>query len=170
MFARTRAEVAAALRLAAARKLRPILVDPRCGAPAILEAAAAAGIAPADLSAVFVLDLDDPLFRLRAPGILARAGAAVGFGSGGPARGPGAARRAAALALRHGMDPGQARHALLGRGFGALRGAPSGAVVGEPADLVLLEDDPEDPASRVLGVLAAGEEVGAAAPGRRFTE
>lgn len=170
LYARSRPEVAAALRFAADRKLRPVLVDPRCGADAVLGAAAAAGIAPADLSAVILLDLDDPLFHLRAAGALAKAGVAVGFGAGGPWRGPGAIRRAAALAVRHGMDPGAALGALLGRGFGTLRADPAGVVLGEPADLVLLDGDPVEPATRVLGVLAGGESVERRAKGNSINE
>jgi len=154
----TRAEVAAALRFAAARKLRPVLVDPRCGGEAILEAARAAGIPPVGLSVILVLDLDDPLVHLRGAGVLAKAGVAVGFGGGTP----GAVRRAAALAVHHGMDPGAARGALLGRGFPGL-GRP--LAEGSPADLVLLDGDPVEPATRVLEVLAGGETVGGRAGG-----
>jgi imidazolonepropionase-like amidohydrolase len=165
LVARTEREVGAALRLAAARRLRPVLVDPSCGAEAILAAAAAAGIPPADLAVIARLDLDDPLFRLRAPGELARAGVRVGFGSGGRG-GPGAVRRAAALAALHGMEAGAARAALLGRGFplGPGRG-PAGLAEGGPADLVLLDGDPLDPAARILGAWAGGEPL--AAPRRR---
>ncbi len=151
IFARSRVEVAAALRFAAERKLRPVLVDPNCAAGEVLEGAAAAGVAPADLGAVLVLDIDDPLFRLRAPGLLAKAGVAVGFAGAGPWRG------------RHGMDPAAARGALLGRGFPALRGDPAGVAAGGPADLVLLDGDPVEPATRVLDVLAGGESLGGAA-------
>jgi hypothetical protein len=167
LFARTRAEVAAALRLAAARGLRPVLVDPRCGAGEILDAARAAGVAPADLGAILVLDLDDPLFRLRAPGELARAGVRVGFGSGGPGRGPEAVRRAAALAVRHGMEPRAAREALLGTGFAGLRSDPAGIAGGS---LVLLDGEPADPAARILGVLVGGAEVPGGAPGKSIFE
>jgi imidazolonepropionase-like amidohydrolase len=155
--ARSRGEVGAALRFAAGRKLRPVLVDPRCGGEALLDAAKAAGIPATDLAVVLALDAGDPRFHLEAAGVLARAGATVGFGSGGPARGPDAVRLAAALAVRHGMDPGAARAALLGRGFEWLGWGASGPAPGEPADLVLLDGDPVDPSSRIIAVLAGGE-------------
>jgi len=157
--ARSRGDVGAALRFAAGRKLRPVLVDPRCGGETVLAAAKAAGIPAADLAVILALDAGDPRFHLEAAGALARAGATVGFGSGGPTRGPDAVRFAAALAVRHGMDPGAARAALLGRGFEWLGWGASGPATGEPADLVLLDGDPVDPSSRILAVLAGGEPI-----------
>lgn len=158
--ARTRTEVGAALDLAGRLRLRPVLLEPACPGPGILEAAAAAGVAAADLSVVLAPGPGDPEWALAAPGILAKAGARVGFTAGG--RGPDALRLAAALARSRGMEPAAARSALLGGGFPLLGRGPSGLDEGDPADLVLLDGDPEDPASRVLGVLSGGVRLGKA--------
>lgn len=167
VFARTRAEVRAACDLAK-RRLGPraVLVDPHCGAAEILSAAAAAGTPAQEVYAVLSLDPDDPLLHLRGAGLLAAAGAHVAFGTGGPARGPDAIRLAAALAVRHGMSPDAARGALLGRGFPL----PDRGRAGDSADLVLLDGDPVDPASRVLRVLAGGETLPPRGKGNRINE
>ena len=164
IFARSRAEVRAALDISARRRLAPTLVDPRCSAAELLAAARGAGLEPSAVRAVLALEADDPAYRLEAAGALAAAGVRVAFGSGG-GRDADALRFMAALAVRHGMDPERARGALLGRGFDLPGRSPQGLVVGGPADLVLLDGDPIDPASRVLSVIAGGEPVARDRPG-----
>ena len=156
IFARSRTEVRAALALASARRLSPALVDPLCGAGDLLAAARAAGIEPASLRAVLRLEADDPAYRLEAAGALAAAGVRVGFGTGGGGDAD-ELRFMAALAVRHGMEPEHARGALLARGFDIPGRSPAGLAVGAPADLVLLDGDLLEPASRVTGVIAGGE-------------
>ena len=156
IFARSRADVRAALALASARRLSPALVDPLCGAGDILAAARAAGIEPASLRVVLRLEADDPAYRLEAAGALAVAGVRVGFGTGGGGDAD-ALRFMAALAVRHGMEPEHARGALLARGFDLPGRSPAGLAVGAPADLVLLDGDLLEPASRITGVVAGGE-------------
>ncbi len=151
----SRAEVRAALALAARHSLRPVLVEPRCGAPAILEAAASAGIPPGDLAVVLSLDAGDPEVHLAAAAGLVAAGVRVGFGSGAD-RGPDGLRFMAALARRHGLGREEARAALLGAGLPFLGRSPAGIAEGDPADLVLLDGDPADPSAPILSVVAGG--------------
>ncbi len=146
-------EVRAALRWSRAAGLRPVLVGPRCGAPRILAAVEECGEERARVSVLLALDVDDPTFLLRAPGELAAAGVEVRFGTASPDRPPGALRAAAALAVRHGMEPAA-----------ALRGLGGAECLAAAPGAVLLDGDPLDPRSRIVAVIRGGVVVHAAPP------